>query len=255
MPLVRMRSGISYPKCYALVSGGKDSLTTAQVLHEAGKLEACVALDTGLSTPDWRAFVEKVCADRGWPLEFYATEATYEDFVLKYGFPGPSKHSWVMRVLKGRCVRKFRQARPGAILASGVRQDESQKRAGSTRPVGMWEGAPILAPIYDWTTEETWAFFRDRGFERAPAYSTLQISGDCLCGAYAREGEPEAVAYWYPTIWQRFQALSEAIKDKFPTRSQWGCGWKNKVKPKRADEAMVCNECGPRDLFEELQPV
>ena len=61
--------GLSYPKVYALVSGGKDSLTTAQVLHEAGKLAGCVALDTGLSTPDWKPFVEKVCADRRWPLK------------------------------------------------------------------------------------------------------------------------------------------------------------------------------------------
>jgi 3'-phosphoadenosine 5'-phosphosulfate sulfotransferase (PAPS reductase)/FAD synthetase len=84
-------------------------------------------------------------------------------------------------------------ARPYGILASGVRHDESVTRAGSVRPIGQWEGAPIVAPIFDWTTEETWAYFRDRGFERAPAYSTLQISGDCLCGAYAREDEPKAV--------------------------------------------------------------
>lgn len=246
--------GVSYPMVYALVSGGKDSLTTAQVLHEAGKLAGCVALDTGLSTPDWRPFVEKVCAERGWPLEFYSTSPTaYDDFVLRYGFPGPSKHSWVMRVLKGRAIRAFRNARPGAILASGVRADESVKRAASTRPVGQWEGVPILAPIYDWTTDETWAFFRDRGFERAPGYSTLQISGDCLCGAYAREGEPEAVAFHYPEVWKRFQALGDAIKDKHPTRCTWGCGWKNKAKPKGKDEAMVCVECAPRDLFEELE--
>jgi phosphoadenosine phosphosulfate reductase len=136
-------------------------------------------------------------------------------------------------------------------LASGVRHDESVTRAASTRPVGQWEGAPILAPIYDWTTEETWAFFRDRGFERAPAYSTLQISGDCLCGAYAREDEPKAVEYWYPGIWTRFEALKAAVKDKFPKRCDWGCGWKNKVKPKGRDEAMICVECAPRDLFEE----
>ena len=245
--------GISYPKVYALVSGGKDSLTTAQVLHEAGKLAGCVALETGLSTPDWKPFVEKVCAERGWPLEFYATDPdAFDNFVLRYGFPGPSKHSWVMRVLKGRAIRRFRQARPGAILASGVRADESVKRAASTRAVGQWEGVPILAPIFDWTTDETWAFFRDRGFERAPGYSTLQISGDCLCGAYAREGEPEAVKFWYPTVWARFQALGEQIKDKHPTRCNWGCGWKNKMTAKRPDEAMVCAECGPRDLFEEV---
>ena len=243
--------GLSYPKCYALVSGGKDSLTTAQVLHEAGKLTGCVVLDTGISTPDWKPFVEKTCADRGWPLEFYAAPPNaYDDFVLRYGFPGPSKHSWVMRVLKGRCIRQFRKVHPDGILASGVRVAESMKRAASTKAVGQWEGTPILAPIYDWTTDETWAFFRDRGFERAPGYSTLQISGDCLCGAYAREGEPEAVAFHYPQIWARFQMLGEAVKETHPTRCTWACGWKHKIKPKSKGEAMVCVECAPRDLGE-----
>lgn len=246
--------GLSYPMLDVLVSGGKDSLTTAQVAHEAGKLRKCVALETGLSTPDWKPFVIKTCQERGWPLEFYSTDPqAFDDFVLRYGFPGPSKHSWVMRVLKGRAIRAYRRSNPDGVLASGVRADESVKRAASTKPVGMWEGVPILAPIFDWTTDETWAFFRDRGFERAPGYSTLQISGDCLCGAYAREGEPEAIQFHYPEVWQRFQALGEAIKDKHPTRCTWGCGWKNKMKPKAAGEAMVCVECGPRDLFEDLK--
>lgn len=249
-----MRGGISYPKMDVLVSGGKDSLTTAAVVDEAGKLGACIALKTGISTPDWEPFIVKTCADRGWPLEIYETDTTYEDFVLKYGFPGPSKHSWAMRYLKGRAIRAYKRAHPYGILASGVRADESDKRAISTRPVGQWEGTPILAPIYDWTTEDTWAFFRDRGFERAPGYSTLQISGDCLCGAYAREDEPKAIEYWYPGIWKRFTDLKEAVKDKFPTRCDWGCGWKNKAKPKKGAEALICVECAPRDLFEE-QPV
>lgn len=244
--------GLSYPKLYALVSGGKDSLSTAQALHEAGKLAGCVALDTGLSTPDWKGFVGKTCDERNWPIEFYKTPESYEAFVVKYGFPGPSKHSWIMRVLKGRCIRQFRQIHPDGILASGVRQDESVKRAASTKFVGNWEGAPILAPIYDWTTEETWAFFRDRGFKRSPGYSTLQISGDCLCGAYAREDERAALEFHYPTIGKYFRDIGEAIKAKFPTRWEWGWGWKQSVKkPKNDGERMVCVECAPRDLFPE----
>lgn len=240
-------NGISYPKCAALVSGGKDSLSTAQVLDEAGKLEVCVALETGLSTPDWKEFVMKTCDERNWRLEFYKTDSSYEEFVLKYGFPGPSKHAWVMRYLKGRAVRQFRKARPTGILASGVRSAESVKRAASTKPVGHWEGAPILAPIYDWTTDETWAFFRDRGFERAPAYSTLQISGDCLCGAYAREDEKAAVDFHYPEVGAYLKDLGEQIKDKFPKRCEWGWAWKQPIKEKRNGELFGCVECGPRD--------
>ncbi len=244
-------SGIYYPKCWGLLSGGKDSLSMAQTLDEEGKLEGCAALETGLSTPDWKEFVIKVCEDRGWPLEFYATNSSYDDLVVKYGFPGPSKHSMFMNYLKGRGVAKFKKYHPNSILASGVRADESDKRKINTKPVGMWEGVPILAPIYHWTTDETWAFFRDRGFERAPAYSTLQISGDCLCGAYAREDEMDAIRFHYPQIGERLDSLGESIKECQPKRCEWGWGWKKPIKRKTPAEQFICSECGPRDLFPE----
>ncbi len=243
--------GISYPMCHALVSGGKDSLSTAQVLHEAGRLAGCVALETGISTPDWKEFITGVCAGRGWPLEFFACGQSYDDLVRKYGFPGPSKHGWFMSYLKGRCVRAFRRAHPDGILASGVRSGESSRREIHTAPVSFWEGVPILAPIYDWTTDETWAFFYSRGFERAPAYSTLQISGDCLCGAFAAEDEPEALRFHYPEIAARFDRLGLEIQEAFPNRCKWGWGNKDKRRPKKKGESAICVECGDADLFPE----
>jgi 3'-phosphoadenosine 5'-phosphosulfate sulfotransferase (PAPS reductase)/FAD synthetase len=249
-----MNKGISYPKCYALVSGGKDSLSAAQVLHEAGKLEACVALETGVSTPDWKDFVVKTCAERGWPLEFYPTGESYDELVLEYGFPGPSKHKKFMDRLKGRGIAKFKKAHPKGILASGTRAKESVRRGANSSPVGMWERVPIVAPIYDWTTDETWAFFRDRGFERAPGYSTLQISGDCLCGAFAREGECDAVKFHYPEVGARFDALSAQMRGRIPKeRCEWGWGWKKPLKEKQRDENLVCSECGPRSLFDDAE--
>ena len=242
----------SLPKCWALLSGGKDSLSTAQALEDQGLLAGVASFETGVSTPDWKPFVEKVCEERKWRHKFYKTTESYDALVLEYGFPGPGRHKKFMDRLKGRCIRQFRREFPDGILASGTRGGESKRREIGTSPVSMWEGAPIVAPIYHWSTDETWAYFRDRGFERAPGYSTLQISGDCLCGAYAREGEPEAVKYWYPGIWKRFEDLKEQIKDKFPKRCDWGWGWRQKAKPKDRDEAMVCVECAPRDLFDEV---
>lgn len=243
-----MTHELSYPACYALVSGGKDSLSVAQMLHEKGKLISCVSLETGISTPDWKEFVIKTCADRGWPLEFFATKESYDDLVLEYGFPGPARHPKFMDRLKGRAIREFRKAHPKGILASGVRANESARRVGNTSMIGMWEGTPIIAPIYDWTTDETWAFFRDRGFERAPGYTTLQISGDCLCGAFAREDELAAVEFHYPEIGARFAALKEQLKDRCPKRCEWGWGCKTPMKEPKRDEAMVCVECAPRDV-------
>ena len=250
--------GLIYPKCYSLYSGGKDSSTATDVLAKAGRLEAVVAFKTKLATPDWLHHVEKTCEERKWRLELYETPESYESLVMKYGFPGPGVHSTFMSYLKGRCVRQFKKAHPDGILASGVRLGESQRRAGSTKPFGQWEGAPILAPIYDWTDEETWAYFHDEGFERAPAYCTLQISGDCLCGSFAREGEREAGEFHYPQIFGGFKDLGNARAEqmrrngKKPTRCEWGWGWQQPVKkPKNDGERMVCAECAPRDLFEE----
>lgn len=238
-----------YPPTYALVSGGKDSLSTAQVLADADRLLGCVALSTGVSTPDWRDFVIDTCRERGWPLEFHHTDTSYDDLVRKYGFPGPGMHQQFMTYLKGRAVREFKRKHPAGILSSGTRRDESKRRLANTKPISVWEGVPILTPIYDWSTEATWEFFWANGFERAPAYSLLMVSGDCLCGAFAVQGEAEALRLAYPVAADRFCALGREIRDAFPKRCEWGWGWREKRTAKTTREAALCQECG--DLFEE----
>jgi len=241
-----------YPRCFAALSGGKDSWSTLQVLAEADRLEGAVALSTGVSTPDWRDFLVTECRARSIPLEFHHTDTSYDDLVRKFGFPGPGMHQQFMTYLKGRAVREFRRKHPNGILASGTRKDESQRRFNNTKPVSFWEGVPILTPIYDWSTDETWAYFNKHGFKRAPAYSFLMVSGDCLCGAFAVQGEAEALRLGYPKIADRFDALGREIQDAFPRRCQWGWGWKEKRKGKSTREAALCQECGDNaDLFDE----
>lgn len=237
----------SLPKCWALLSGGKDSLSTAQALEDQGLLAGVASFETGVSTPDWKPFVEKVCEERKWRHKFYKTTESYDALVLEYGFPGPGRHKKFMDRLKGRCIRQFRREFPDGILASGTRGGESKRREIGTSPVSMWEGAPIVAPIYHWSTDETWAYFRDRGFERAPGYSTLQISGDCLCGSFAREGEREALEFHYPTLGERFRGLTEQIGKRIASgRHLWGWGWKQPVKKDKVTSA-ICVECGDAD--------
>jgi 3'-phosphoadenosine 5'-phosphosulfate sulfotransferase (PAPS reductase)/FAD synthetase len=239
---------ISYPACFALVSGGKDSLSTAQVLHDAGKLAGCVALDTGISTPDWKQFLLKTCASRGWDLEFYRTDESYEDLVHRFGFPGPGKHGMFMNFLKGRCIRKFKKTWPDAVLASGVREGESSRRWVNTKPLSVWEGVPILAPIYNWSTDATWDFFNSHGFERAPAYDFMTVSGDCLCGAFAQQGEAAALRLGYPDVADWLDALGAEIRDKHPDRCKWGWGCQQDRK-KSSREAAICVECGDTEPF------
>ena len=244
--------GIYYPSCWGLLSGGKDSISTCQMLEDAGKLEGCVAIRTGIAVPEWEPWIIKLCEERKWRLDIIETSEKYDDLVVKYGFPGTSKHGWFMTYLKGRAIARFKQYHPGAILASGVRKYESTRRGIRTKPFSVWEGVTIAAPIYDWTTQQTWDYFYSRGFERAPAYSTLQISGDCLCGAMASEGEPDALRCHYPQIAEHFDALGESIKDTHPTRCKWGWSSNKKSKAKLTpSQAAICVECDRVDLFPE----
>lgn len=224
------------PGFFCLYSGGKDSTVAAAVLEEAGMLVACVALDTGISAPGWLDFVVKTCGERGWLLEVYATPVRYDDLVMKYGFPGPKMHSAFMNYLKGRGVQQFKKAHPGACLASGVRKGESLRRFRTTKEWSVMEGVPIWAPIFDWSTPQTWEYFKSKGFIRSPAYEVLCISGDCLCGAFATKGEREIIAAAYPEVHTRLKALESAKGEEWGARS---CRSKRKTR----NAAVLCVDC------------
>lgn len=219
---------------WALYSGGKDSTTVAQWLSEQGKLAGVISFDTGINTPDWFPFVERTVNERKWNLEVYKTPASFENLVLKYGFPGPPKHGIFMNYLKGRCVRQFKKQHKGEILASGVRSAESARRFANTKEWSNFEGVKVWAPLFDWTTPQVWEFFNSRGFERSPAYQTLCISGDCLCGAYATKLEREAIRAFYPEVNARLEWLEAR------TEKPWGWGAN---KGHRSGLSPLCVDC------------
>lgn len=206
-------------------------------------LRGCVALDTGISVPEWRQAVEAICNRHHWPIRFYATTDSYERIVKKYGFPGPGKHGMFMNYLKGRAVRVFKKNNPGAVLASGVRRAESARRAVNTRPISWFEGVKIIAPLWDMTTDDVWSFARSHGYERPESYSRLQISGDCLCGSFAEPDERAAISYWYPAIDARLRELEAVLPEEEKNVWGWGCN-----RPRRGKSAVsvVCVDCDKR---------
>ena|SRR3990167_4955101 len=225
--------------CYALYSGGKDSTSVAQYLSENDRLLGVVTFDTGINTPDWFEFVRETSRQRHWPIEIYKTPANYDTLVLKYGFPGPAMHGMFMNYLKGRCVRLFKRQHPKAVLASGVRSDESMRRWRNTKEWSDFEGVKVWAPLFQWTTERVWHYFNEHGFERSPAYQSLCISGDCLCGAYATKLERAAISAFYPTVDERLVRLEKQ------TRGLWGWG---ASKQKKNPMGPLCVDCESPDL-------
>jgi len=221
---------------WSLYSGGKDSTSVTCWLQEHDLLAGVITFDTGIATPDWQSFIERTAQDRGWNLEIYKTPARYDDLVLKYGFAGPAMHGMFMNYLKGRCVRQFKKAHPGAVLASGVRSAESNRRFHSAKEWSDFEGVKVWAPLLTWTTPQVWEYFRCRGFERSPAYQTLCISGDCLCGAYATKFEREIIRGAYPVVNERLEWLEARTDPAKP----WGWG-NNRGKRKKASP--LCVDC------------
>ncbi len=221
-------------KYWALYSGGKDSTSVVQWLMNNQMLAGIVVIDTGLATPDWMEFIEKQCRRWGVKPEVYKTPESYERLVLKYGFPGSPMHSLFMSYLKGRAIRQFKKQHPSEQLASGVRLYESKRRFKNVTEWGEWEGVKIWSPLYNWTTPQVWEFFNNSGHERSPAYQTLCISGDCLCGAMATPVERAAVKAFYPCIWKRIEQLERQVDTKW--------GMKGAIYDK-AQLSFLCADC------------
>ena len=229
-------------KYFSLYSGGKDSTACASYLDERGELAGVVALDTGISVPDWMPFIERTANERGWNLEVYKTPANYDDLVLKYGFPGPGLHGMFMNYLKGRCIRAFKKKHKGDVLASGVRQQESARRAIGTKEWSVFEGVKVWAPIFDWSTPDVWKYIRAKGFERSPAYQTLCISGDCLCGAFATKMERAAIGAFYPCVMDRLKALEAKVGH------EWGWGANRRPRGVKVEVGPVCVDCDSKNI-------
>src|SRR5262245_34867070 len=125
-------------KVFALFSGGDDSLAALRVAAEHPNFRAAVHCNTGIGVEATREFVRETCRQLRCPLlEYRAAENVngkgqpdpqiYEQHVLEYGFPGPTKfgHGKMYARLKERGLRRlFREetdGRENVVLASGCR--------------------------------------------------------------------------------------------------------------------------------------
>lgn len=231
---------------WALVSGGKDSVAMAHVLASSDRLAGVAFIDTGIACPDTMPFVADLCSGMGWPLRIVRTPVVYEDLVMRYGFPGPAMHSVAMSALKARAIRVLRREVDGVVLASGVRAMESARRSRTVRRWGMIERTPIFAPIHDWSTERVWSYLRGHDLPVSPAYASLHMSGDCLCGAFAERDEPYLLRIFYPDVADRIARLEARLDREKPScpRRRWGgSGGVSGTRGQTLMESFLCQSC------------
>lgn len=204
---------------FALFSGGDDSTASLRVAVEHPNFKAAILLVTGVGVETSLHYARETCQKLRCPLiEYHALEniqadgssdpQIYEQMVLEYGFPGPTKfgHGKMYVRLKDRGLQRFeREVCPppsgNFVLASGCRSEESVRRMGTTKRIqqgSVGKNGRVsqkrriwVNHIHDWTKTDTFHFRQANGIERNPVAKLICKSGECLCGGFGNEGELE----------------------------------------------------------------
>ena len=216
---------------FVLTSGGNDSIVPLHLFHNHPRVTAAVHIDTGIKAPDVEPHVKRTCDDLGLPLLIYrAAENTkadgtpdpqnYDDIVKRHGFPGPAQHRAFYIRLKERqierLIREHKAKRGDKIaLITGVRKTESNRRMGNVQAIQAESGRIWVAPITDWRDADMRAYRAHHNLPESPVSRKLGMSGECLCGAYAKPGELDRIAQHYPDIAKRLRDL----------QTESGCLW------------------------------
>lgn len=221
---------------FGLFSGGHDSLVATFIAAQHPRFTAVVHINTGIGIMQTREFVDETCDRFGWPLlEYKAVDNVdakgrpdpqiYDELVLEHGFPGPTRigHNKMYHRLKERQIARLirdhkRHRRDRIILVSGCRSHESRRQMGHVTEVQTEGGRVWNAIIHDWTKRDVDDFLNQRRIPRNPVVLNLCKSGECLCGAFARPGELDDIAFHYPLAAARIRALEQRVMRRFP----WG---------------------------------
>jgi 3'-phosphoadenosine 5'-phosphosulfate sulfotransferase (PAPS reductase)/FAD synthetase len=261
-------------------SGGEDSAIVTHLLRE--RATALVHINTGISVPATAVHVRDIAAQWRLELIEAAPPRTYEDLILGKvlstrggnigrqvwkGFPGPAAHNVMYNRLKERALDRVRRmlvgprGRTGQIVQlAGMRWAESDQRFRNASEIDPRGARVWCSPIVWWTEghmREYRARYRcqlahDHGphmlctpgaLPRNEVTQHLHMSGDCLCGAYAQDGEIYGIELFYPEIAERLHELERralAQGDIPPQRCVWGWG-AGRERPSGAGP--MCSRC------------
>jgi len=240
---------------YGLFSGGKDSITCCHWFAEnyPELFKGILFIDTSIGLKETKDFVVDFCKKQGWELFIRKPpRVDYETWVKKYGFPTMRIHTIVMRRLKYEAMRGFIREDiridKAPCLISGVRRKESKRRMKNIlTPITKDGRLHFVAPLIDMSTEQVFEYIHKNNLVISPVYNTLHISGDCLCGCYARKEEMALIKMFYPYMAERLQKLEKELKESGMDKKY--CNWGNNVGFDSLDsqqtltEALGCTDC------------
>jgi 3'-phosphoadenosine 5'-phosphosulfate sulfotransferase (PAPS reductase)/FAD synthetase len=240
---------------YLLFSGGDDSLLLLNMLGEF--VDGVVFVNTGTGIPETTEFVRSTVADSGLILHELNPPLSYEQVFIEQpiinGLPGPGMHQIAYNRLKERALSAFRRdhnlsGRERIMYLTGIRRDESRQRMGYDDSVVDREGRTVwVNPVFYVTKRERNAYIAARGITRNPVSEHLHISGECLCGAYARPGELAEIEFFYPEVAARIRGWEERARE----RGLAYCSWGTRRPDAPVDQGgRLCQDCVPLSLFD-----
>ena len=233
-------------KVYVLVSGGNDSTVAAHIAARSGvSIDAIVHINTGIGVEQTREYVREFARWLQTPLIERFAPRTYEEIVMQYGFPGPAAHRYMYAWLKERALRQVRrEAQAGqrrrVLFITGVRSSESQRRMGHVQPVQREGNTVWVAPIRDFEHRDIWEHRQEFGLPRNEVVEFLHMSGECLCGAFAKPNELNWLAMFYPDVAERIRRLEKRAHQAGLKSSHWGPQSSRKI---REAPGPLCSGC------------
>ena len=251
---------------YVGYSGGKDSGIaldyTAKYFPD--NFKGVIFADTGIGTQATIDFVKKYCKERNYPLNIVKPENvirkktsvpfSYKNLVMRYGFPSPSGHTMVMQQLKLFPIRQFIHQRIKAgekpCIITGIRKKESARRSRTSfTPIDRDGKMIYVKPLFYKTNEWVYRYFVENNVKRSPVYETLHISGDCLCGCFAKKGEAKLIQMFHPEVYDKILKLEaefKKIKDHpYKAFATWGNSrnMMEDTKSQTTIESYLCSDC------------
>ena len=207
----------------ACVSGGKDSITALDVALKFVPIEMIVYIDTTIGVPDTKEFVLGLQSKYRIPVVILTPKKSFEEIVLKEGFPRTPAHHIIMIELKLKPLRSFKKyfKKPVAFI-SGTRKKESKKRMTTAKAMSEFDGVKFVAPLVNWSTPQVFAYLKKNNLEVAPAYKKIHLSGDCLCGANSQDAESEVISLFYPDIANQISRLECQLRKMQHPYWKWG---------------------------------
>ncbi len=226
---------------FLLFSGGYDSFVSTSIAVDYLKRQVAIPffvvhVNTGIGIERTREFVREMARFYALPFLEYKTPEDYDKIVSEHGFPGAAAHRFMYTLLKERPLRQVmrdhtpekrpdayrwrrkdrdgRRAKwpPRMLFITGVRQEESRRRMGHVEPIQKEHRRIWVAPLTEWTKEDVLHYLHVRRMPQNPVPPILHYSGDCLCGAFAEEGEKAILDFFFPEETARIDRLTEVAK-------------------------------------------